>query len=270
MNKIIIAVAPIGPWGQSDDNPLAPNDLACEMQACVEEGASVVHLHARDKTGNLTTDLSVFDESVESIKSRCDIILEASTGGLSDLSAVQRGLTLTNPHAEAGSLNLGSLNFGDEVYRNSVPDVCKWIDEMSIRGVKPSLEVFDTGQVAFARHLLSQGLLTPPCNFSFIFNVQWGMPYSAGLLEALKGMLPEESIFGCIFVANVDFAQHLESAGLGASVLRVGFEDSPSFEGGRATSNVDLVRGIRILLEKAGYQIAGVPEARGILGTEER
>lgn len=267
MGRIVLAVAPVGPWGPGDNNPLAPEDLAQDVQACAAEGATVVHLHARDETGNLTADTSVFNDSVARIKSGCDIILEASTGGLSDLSADQRARTLANPHAEAGSLNLGSLNFGEEVYRNAVPDVLKWIEEMSIRGVKPSLEVFDTGQVPFAHYLLSQGLIAPPCNFSFIFNVQWGMPYTIQLVEALKSMLPAQSMFGCIYVANSDFSQHVESAEMGASVLRVGFEDSPLLEGRRAGSNADLVRGIRVALEQAGHEIAGVAEARKILGT---
>ena len=121
--KIIIAVAPTGGWGKNSKNPVLPDVIANDVIQCAAEGAAVVHMHARDEQGLLSTDLSVFSTAVEHIKNSCDIILEASTGGLSNFTASERVLPAGNPHAEMGSLNLGSLNFGDDVYQNSLPDV---------------------------------------------------------------------------------------------------------------------------------------------------
>lgn len=263
--KIILAVAPTGGWGRGNNNPITPDAIARDVSACAQAGAAVVHLHARNENGELTTDLAPFATAVASIKASCDIILEASTGGLSNLTAAERVLPTSNPHAEMGSLNIGSLNFGDAVYQNSLPDVRFWIDAMVRSGVKPSLEIFDTGHLETVRHLIEEGLVAPPCNFSFIFNVRWGMRYDPALLAYLKSRLPAGSRWGAILIHSRDFSHHIEAAQAGASVLRVGFEDSLDYNDKTATSNAQLVTALREELEIAGFSIASAPEARVML-----
>ena len=168
--KIIIALAPTGGWGKGENNPIQSKDIATDVICCAKAGAAVVHMHARDEEGKLTTDLTAFNKAVQTINDSCDIILEASTGGLSEFTAAERVLPTENPHAQMGSLNIGSLNFGDEVYKNSLKDVRFWIKTLSERGVKPSLEIFDTGNMETAIHLINEGLISTPCNFSFIFD----------------------------------------------------------------------------------------------------
>lgn len=263
--KTIIAVAPTGGWGPGDNNPVTPEAIARDVLACAEAGAAVVHLHARNERGELTTDLAPFAATVASIRASCDIILEASTGGLSTLTAAERVLPATVPEAEMGSLNIGSLNFGDAVYQNSLPDVRFWVAEMHRLGIKPSLEIFDTGHLETARHLIQEGLVALPCNFSFIFDIRWGMPYDPALLAYLKSRLPAASRWGALLIHSRGFANHMAAAGAGASVLRTGFEDSCHYNGKTATSNAELVTALRGELEAAGFSIASVPEARAIL-----
>ena len=263
--KIIIAVAPTGGWGPVRGNPVRPEQIAKDVIACSRAGASVVHLHARDKHGRLTTDLSNFNAAVSMIKSDCDIILEASTGGLSDLSARERALPAKNPNAELGSLNIGSLNFGDEVYRNSLPDVRIWVRLMSEAGVKPSLEIFDTGHLDTALHLIEEGLVQPPCNFSFIFGVKWGMSFHPKLLDLLMDKLPPDSLWGALFVSSQDFEGHVAAAKNGAAFLRTGFEDSLSYDGKTAADNAELVTALAARMRDEGFSIAGPAEARSIL-----
>ncbi|MEE4167082.1 MAG: 3-keto-5-aminohexanoate cleavage protein [Desulfocapsaceae bacterium] len=263
MNKsVIIAVAPTGGWGAGRNNPLTPEDIASEVIASSNAGAAVVHLHSRDRAGRLTADMSFFNETIELIKQQSDIILEASTGGLSELDAVQRACPVGSRYAEMGSLNIGSLNFGDFVYRNSLPDVRFWIEEMARRGVKPSLEIFDTGHLETALHLIDEGLVEKPCNFSFIFNVQWGMKYDKELLSYLISRLPAESCWGTIFIGSSDFKPHLEAIGMGAASVRVGFEDSLEYNGRTAVSNGELVLALRDELEHNGYIVSDPQETR--------
>jgi 3-keto-5-aminohexanoate cleavage enzyme len=264
-NKVIIALAPTGGWGAGRNNPVIPEDIASDVIACAAEGAAVLHVHCRDRAGQLTDDLSFFDDTLGLIKQGADIILEASTGGLSELSAAQRVLPVTSSHAEMGSLNIGSLNFGDYVYRNSVPDVRFWIEEMKRQGVKPSLEIFDTGHLETALNLIGDGLVPEPCNFSFIFNVQWGMSYDKRLLAYLVSRLPTDSCWGAIFIGSIDFCAHLEAIDRGATIVRVGFEDSLEYNGRTAASNVELVSALRIELEQNGHKILGPQEARLLL-----
>jgi 3-keto-5-aminohexanoate cleavage enzyme len=263
--KIILAVAPTGGWGEGRGNPVTPEAIAADVIASAGEGAAVVHLHARDASGQLTTDLTAFNRAVHTIKQSCDIVLEASTGGLSDLSPADRVLPVGNPHVEMGSLNLGSLNFGDAVYRNALPDIRLWIAAMDRAGVKPSLEIFDTGHIDTALGLMEAGLLAGPCNFSFIFNVRWGMHYHPLLVELLKAKIPEGSRWGGLFIGSRDFSAHLAAAAAGASILRVGFEDATEVNGKTAADNAELVRALRAELEDSGFAIAGPGEARRML-----
>ena len=266
---IVLAVAPVGGWGAGRNNPLTPGQIAREVVACAEAGASLVHLHARDRRGGLTTDLAAYLEACEKIRAESDILIEASTGGLSSLSAAERALSLNNPHAELGSLNLGSLNFHDRVYCNSMPDIRFWIEAMRDRQVKPQLEIFDTAQIQATEALAAEGLLQGRMNFNFIFNYRWGMCFSLPLLQVLAGMLPPESIWGAIVGASEDFTVHLQAALHGAHMLRVGFEDSPLLQGREAGSNAELVAELVRRLEILGFKPATASESRRILGLKE-
>ena len=126
-----------GGWGRADNNPVRSADIAADVINCARAGASVVHMHARDEDGNLTTDLTAFNNAVQIIKDSCDIILEASTGGLSDFTAAERVMPTENSYAQMGSLNIGSLNFGDEVYKNGLRDVTFLDKDFEGKGVKP-------------------------------------------------------------------------------------------------------------------------------------
>ncbi len=263
--KVIIVVAPTSGKPNVANNPVRSRDIAADVIKCATAGASVAHLHARDEEGRLTTDLTAFNNAVQTIKDSCDIILEASTGGLSSLTPAERVLPAGNPHAELASLNIGSLNFGDQVYQNGVPDVRYWLDDLAKKGAKPGLEVFDTGNLELARQLIEEGRVAPPFNFGFVFNLKWGMLYHPAIVAYLKERLPPGSNWGADFVASTDFSQHLDAARQGAVLLRVGFEDSAQYNGKLATSNVELVTAFRAELEAAGFSIATPAEARTIL-----
>lgn len=263
--KIIIALAPTGGWGLGDGNPVSPEDIAEQAHQCAEAGAAVVHMHARDENGALTADMRCFDQTVELIHARTNIVIEASTGGISSMTSVERTYPAQNPHAEIASLNIGTLNFGDKVYINSVPDIRMWIGIMAERKIKPSLEIFDTGNMDCALNLIKEGLLKPPCNFSFVCNLNWGMPYHPAIISYLRDQVPEGSHWGANLINSTDFSQHLEVARMGAAVVRVGFEDSRRYNGKIAKNNLELVTQLRTELEANGFSIASVAEAREIL-----
>jgi 3-keto-5-aminohexanoate cleavage enzyme len=263
---IVLAVAPVGGWGEGRNNPLTPEAIAREVASCARAGASLVHLHARDRRGALTADTASYLEACARIRAESDILIEASTGGLSSLSAGERALSLDNPHAELGSLNMGSVNFHDQVYCNSMPDIRTWIAAMREKRVKPQLEIFDTAQIHAVEALAAEGLLQGRRNFNFIFNYRWGMVYSPRLLQLLAGMLPPESFWGVVVGGSEDFTIHLQAALLGAGMLRVGFEDSPVCTGREAGANAELVEMLAEGLRALGFEPASVPEARLMLG----
>ena len=265
-NPIVIAVAPTGGWGTGSGNPVSPDELVKDVVACAEAGATVVHMHARDLQGRLTPDTRLLEETAKRIKDACDILFEASTGGLSEMTAEERVRPAELPIADLGSLNIGSLNFGEAVYANSLPDIRFWIQAMKAAGSRPSLEIFDTGHLETALHLIEEGLVELPCNLCFIFNIAWGMRYHPALLDYLRSRLPARSHWEAIIIGCEDLSTHIAAAHAGASILRTGFEDARNAKGGiPAKDNAELVWALRTALEAEGFTIATPQQARNLL-----
>ena len=108
--KIIVSVAPVGKdTPESSFNPIIPEEVAEEVTACAEAGASMVHLHVRDRYGNQTADLTDFSQTLDHIRSASDIIIQGSTGGLVDLSVEERSTALNDQRVQTASLNMGSV-----------------------------------------------------------------------------------------------------------------------------------------------------------------
>ncbi len=264
--KIILALAPTGGWGKDYNNPLEPEEIAKQVIACTKEGVSLVHLHSRNSKGELTTDLTNFSKTIEQITNKCGVIIEASTGGLSSLTPQERAFPLQNEKVELGSLNMGSLNFLDKVYINTVPYIRYWLQSMIKNGVKPSMEIFDTSNIAISNLFIKEGLVEPQYNFNFIFNYKWGMSFSISILELLKSIIPKESIWGAVFGESRNFSSHLQACLQGATMIRVGFEDSKICNNKKAETNLELVKEIRRELEISGFELADPEETRKLLG----
>jgi 3-keto-5-aminohexanoate cleavage enzyme len=271
-HKIIVAVAPVGKTIEAPSvNPLLPEDVAAEVVACTQAGASLVHMHVRDKRGQLTEDLKDFSATLDLIRKFSDIIIQGSTGGLSDLTLEQRCVALNDSRVQVASLNMGSINFGEEVYVNRMPDIRYWARRMAETQVVPELEIFAAGMLPAYMKLVEEKVLQPPYSIGFCIGVDWALPADAETLFFMKTMLPEKGVpWGVIHNDMNDFALLATAIGLGASFVRVGFEDSPFFAPGKpARSNAELVERTVSLIHQIGYEVASCDEAREMLGVRK-
>src|SRR5512134_2420782 len=129
--KVIVAVAPVGRSVELPSlNPLTPEEVANQVTGCAKAGASMVHLHVRDKEGKQTEKLEEFSKTLDLIRQKSDIVIQGSTGGLSTLTLEERCVSLNDPKVEVASLNMGSVNFGEDVYINRMPDIRYWARRM--------------------------------------------------------------------------------------------------------------------------------------------
>ena len=81
--KTVVMVAPTGSRYMKADHPaipLSPREIAEDVAACVEAGASVAHLHARGPDGRSTQDPEVYREIIERIRERTDVVIQLSIG----------------------------------------------------------------------------------------------------------------------------------------------------------------------------------------------
>jgi 3-keto-5-aminohexanoate cleavage enzyme len=265
--KIIVAVAPVGRSVEPPSlNPLIPEEVAKQVVGCAKAGASMVHLHVRDREGKQTEKLHDFSRTLDLIREGSDIIIQGSTGGLSTLTMEERCVALNDPRVEVASLNMGSVNFGEDVYINRLPDIRYWAKRMEETKVVPELEVFDIGMMPAVRQLVQEGVLKPPCRFNFCLGFHWALPADPKSLFFMTSLLKESEEWGMLHDGMKDLALLATAIGMGARAVRVGFEDSVFFRPGKtAKTNPELVEKAVSLVQQMGFEPASPKEAREML-----
>ncbi|MCU0604069.1 MAG: 3-keto-5-aminohexanoate cleavage protein [Desulfobacterales bacterium] len=265
--KIIIAVAPVGRSTQPPAvNPLTPKQVADEVIRCARAGAGMVHLHVRDAKGAQTEEIGVYSETLDRIRNSSDIVIQGSTGGLTTLTLEQRCVALKDPRTEVASLNMGSVNFGEEVYINRLPDIRYWARRMRRTQTVPELEIFDSGMLPAARALVAEGAIKPPYSICFCLGFHWTLAPDPRSLFFMTSMMDAGVPWGIVHDGMTDFKLLAAAIGLGASLVRVGFEDSIFWAPGQAAKrNAELVQKLAELVRLLGHEVATPDEARGIL-----
>jgi 3-keto-5-aminohexanoate cleavage enzyme len=266
--KIVVAVAPVGRSVEPPSlNPVTPEEVATQVVNCAKAGASMVHLHVRDREGKQTEKLHDFSKTLDIIRGESDIIIQGSTGGLSTLTLEERCVALKDPRVEVASLNMGSVNFGEDVYINRLPDIRYWAKRMEETRVVPELEVFEVGMMPAVRHLILEGVLKPPCHFNFCLGFHWALPADPKSLFFMTSLLKENEEWGIIHDGMSDLSLLATAISMGARVVRVGFEDSVFYAPGKAVrTNPELVEKAVALVRQIGYEVASPKEARSMLG----
>jgi len=246
--------------------PLTAQELAEEAVRCREAGASVIHLHVRRPDGTPTQDRALFQEALDAIRGRTDVIVQTSTGGAVGMSADERAQPLDcTPPPEMATLNAGSLNFGDDVFLNPFPLVREFARRMRAKGIAYELECYDVGHLEACLRLAEEGVIELPAHFDFVMGVRGGIAATEDNLIFLISKLPR----GCTFnVAGIGRHQ-LPMAELSLRIgghARCGLEDNIYVEKGvLAKGSYELVARVAALAREAGREIATPAQARQIL-----
>jgi 3-keto-5-aminohexanoate cleavage enzyme len=272
--RVVVAVAPVAHVGTflppECRNPTTPGAIAEETRRCIDAGATVAHLHVRNDSGTIVSDLSCFSETLDRIYQNHDVIVNASTGGQSELSREQRCVALTDPRVEVASLNMGSSNLGDGVYINTIDDIRYWAQRIFEAQVVPELEIFTSGMIWSALVLAGDGLLAAPLHFNVCLGFPGATPAVVAELVHFAAMLPENSYWGFLHEGMTDMRLTATAMGLGACTLRVGYEDGGYLAPGKAArSNAELVEQLVRLIRAAGCEPASLEEARTCFGTKK-
>ena len=221
-NKVLINVAPVSA-GCTDINP---EKIAADVLECRKAGAAMVHLHVRDRKGQLTADTGLLNETLKLIRAQSDIIIEVSTGGVSNLTIEERCAPIALDLVEACSLNVGSTNLGEAVYVNKPADVRYCVEQLLQYHKIPEVETFEIGHSYQTGLLMQQYDMVRPVLFSVVLGHGGEAPATPQALAAMLSMLPPESIWGITHAHRQDFGIIAAALGMGAVTVRVGFEDS--------------------------------------------
>ena len=290
--NVIISCAVTGGSDTAHRNPAIPVTPAEIAQASIDAakaGAAIAHIHVRDPdTGKPSRDVDLFREVVDRIRdSDTDVIINLTTGIGGDLYLgpddntmdFQDGTDLVGQlerlaHVEATmpeicTLDCGSFNYlGDNyVYVSTQTMLEIGLRRLQEIGVKPELELFDMGQLWFAKHMIDQGLVDAPPMLQLCLGIPWGAPATPNTMLSMVNELPEGAAWGGLAVGRMEFPMVAQAVLLGGNV-RVGLEDNLYLEKGVLATNAQLVDKARRIVEDLGATVQTVSEARQELGLE--
>lgn len=279
MSKVIITVSLSGGVQTKAANPNLPeqpSEIAQAAYECLNEGAAIAHIHARDKEGRPTGDVTIFKEIHEAIRAQSNMIIQDSTGGGPGLSFEQR-LECLDAEPEMASLNMGSMlrtigKTAGTTWANPRSELERFAKEMLKRNIKAEMEIYHHGMLREMNNFMDKGLIEKPYYVNFVLGMiyQGAVDGTADNLTTLVQLLPPDTMFNCCAVGRTQLPMTTLSALLGGHV-RVGMEDNIYYSKGvLAESNAQLVaRSVRIIRE-LGFEIASPEEAREILGLRKR
>lgn len=270
--SVIITVAPTGPIASKEDNPhlpTQPEEIADAVGQAYEAGAAVAHIHLRDAEHRPTADLEVARRTMDLIAERCPILVQLSTGVGLNVPFDERA-SLVELRPRMATLNPCSMSFGVGEFSNPPAKVRRLAAHMRELGVKPELEIYDTGHLDACLRLRDEGLLDDePMQFSIVLGVAGGMAATPDNLLTLVRRLPDNAVWQVIAIGR----RNLELTAIGLALggnARAGLEDALYLRKGELSpGNLPLVQRTVALARDLDLSIAGVDEAASILGCAE-
>jgi 3-keto-5-aminohexanoate cleavage enzyme len=268
--------------------PYTPAEYAAEARRIVDEGGTMIHIHARKPDGTPSYEVEDFAAITDAIRAEVGdaAIVNFSTGTIG-VPLEKRIEYLRACRPEVAALNMGSMNYAkysrsrkgfvfSMVFQNPFEEIVQLLGAMNELGIKPEHECFDLGHVGSLAPLIDMGVLSRPLHVDCVMGVVGGVPPTARNLAAMVENIPASepgerpSHWGVIGVSRDQWMLVGAALSLGGSV-RVGLEDNLYLPGGRmATSNGELIAKARQMTEDAGRRPATVEEARAALNVPPR
>lgn len=284
----IISCAVTGNHTTRDHHPRLPCTTAEIAEACLDAaaaGASIAHIHVRDpESGKPSMELALYRDVVDRIREKnIELVVNLTTGpgarfipSQEDPSVAAPGSSLTHPHVRVEhiialkpdicSLDLNTMFSNGSAVINTPQAVTEMAAAIVAAGVKPELEVFDSGDIHLATDLLKRGALPSSPFFQIVMGVKYSASATPATLAYMKSILPEGSIFSAFGTGAAEFPMVAQSFLLGGHV-RVGLEDNVYISRGRlARDNAELVEKAARILDDLGGSVATPSQAREILG----
>jgi 3-keto-5-aminohexanoate cleavage enzyme len=253
--------------------PVTAEQIVADAIACVDAGAAILHLHARRADESPAWERDAYRAFIPAIReARPDAVLCVSTSGR-DVSELERRADVLDLDGDArpdmASLTLGSLNFRREASVNAPDTIVALASRMAARGIRPELEVFDTGMAYLACELVDRGVVADPLYANVILGGPNTPPATAAALSALVAALPAETTWAAGGFGAFQLPMNAMAVFMGGHV-RTGLEDNPTLDAARTqpATNRALIERVAELARLAGRRLATPPEVRERLGLD--
>ena len=291
--KVIITCAITGAGdtvGKSPNVPVTPEQIANSALEAASAGATVVHCHVRNpETGKGSRRVDLYREVMERIRAKnTDVIINLTAGmggdvvigngekpldfadGTDCVGPLERLLHIEALRPEICTLDCGTLNFGDgqSIMVQTPTQLRQQAALIKSYGVKPEMEIFDSGNLWFANQLVKEGLIDGPPLYQLCLGIPWGAPYNTETMAYQKSQLPDGAVWAAFGIGRNQMQAVAQATVLGGHV-RVGLEDNLYLEKGVFATNGSLVEKAVKLIEILGTKIATPDEGRAILGLKK-
>ena len=267
-DEVVLTAAIVGAELTRKDTPylpLSPQEMADEAARCREAGAAIIHLHVRDVSGQNTQSSERFAQVIEAIRRKCDCIIQPSTGGAVGMSIDERAGPLSCK-PEMATLNCGTINFGDDVFLNSRPDIRRLASKIRAAGVMPELECYEVGHIEEALALEAEGAIAKPLHFQFVLGVKGAIPAREDVVDLMRSLLPGDATWAVAAVGRWQKPMTELAMRLGGHA-RVGLEDNIFLSKGvLSEGSAPLVARAAAYARSIGRQPAEPARARAIFG----
>jgi 3-keto-5-aminohexanoate cleavage enzyme len=270
MDKLIITAAITGsriPRSKTPYIPITTEEIAQSAIECWKAGASIVHIHVRDPETQIgTQDIKLFREVVEPLREETDLVLCLTTSGIPGLNLpTEERLQVLDLQPELASLDAGTILLGGQPFINTPEFLKAAALKMKEKGVKPELEIFDTGMITTSLRMRSQGLLEDPLHFQFVLGTPHGAPATPHALLHMHDMIPKDSTWSIIGIGRSHLPMSVMALAMGGHI-RVGMEDNIYYNRGELVKkNAQFVERIVRIAEEYGRPVATPEETREIL-----
>jgi uncharacterized protein (DUF849 family) len=286
---ITCAVTGVGDTTDASERvPVTPQQIADAVIQAAKAGAAVAHIHVRDPaTGKGARDVALYREVVERIRSAdVDVVLNLSAGmggdlvlggddaplpldaGRTDMAgAAERLAHVEELLPEICTLDCGSLNFaagGDYVLVNTPGILRAMARRIRELGVRPELEVFDTGHLVMVRDLIGEGLIDDPVLIQLCMGIPYGAPDDPTTLMTLVNQLPAGCVFSAFSIGRMQLP-YVAMAVLAGGNVRVGLEDNIYLARGALATNGQLVERAVTILTAMNARVLGPDDVRAKL-----
>jgi uncharacterized protein (DUF849 family) len=271
--------------GRSDKVPVTPAQIAEAAIEAAKGGAAIAHIHVRDpKTGKGARDPALYREVVDRIRSAdVDVVLNLTAGMGGDLVLGQGERPLPpNPeerlaHVEAllpeiCTLDCGSMNFaagGDYLMVNTPAALMTKARRVQELGVRPELEVFDTGHLVFVHDMIEAGVIDDPAMIQLCLGIPYGAPADLDTLMAMVQRVPAGAVWSSFAISRMQMPWVAATVLAGGNV-RVGLEDNLFLERGVLATNRQLVERAIEILTRLGVKVVGPDQVRAKLKLKKR
>ncbi|MBT3234606.1 MAG: 3-keto-5-aminohexanoate cleavage protein [Bdellovibrionales bacterium] len=244
--------------------PITPEQLVDAAVESVEAGASIIHLHVRDEDGQPSQRVDIFSKVTDLIRQRCDAIIQYSTGGAVGTTTQDRIAPLVLA-PEMGTLSLGTLNFGEDIFENGHDTIIEIAQGLRLNNVVPEVEIFDLGMMETLERYLAQELIPKKFHVDFVLGVPGGLSGTIENLVTLVGRLPKGQSWSAAGLGRYELPLTLHALAMGGHV-RVGLEDNIYYRKGElAKSNAQLIERVVRIAKECDRPIATVEQARQML-----